>query len=251
LNNQPWHVRFSELGWFGEMQRLCLMVVGVGAVGHQVARMAASSGAGRLVLFDNDIVAPENVGPQMWRPQDVGERKVDVAGREASELSGGECGVVLFPRRAVSRDIGEVLVMARESEQRFALMLCVDSLDVRRRFWQWWKKQPEKRLQRVEAIYVDVRMGAEVCECYSVVGKPEREAAAVMDESLDGEAAPLPCTMKATAYCSGVAAGLGMAALTRALRGLPPVRGVALDLVGFSMRRVERWATEGNNERSG
>src|SRR4051812_24764330 len=53
------------------------VVVGVGAVGRQVALQLAALGVPRLTLFDDDVVRVENLAPQAYLAEDLGAPKVD------------------------------------------------------------------------------------------------------------------------------------------------------------------------------
>src|SRR5438270_8243084 len=52
------------------------LVIGVGAVGRQVALQLAAIGAAELTLIDHDQVDVVNLAPQGYLPQDIGEPKV-------------------------------------------------------------------------------------------------------------------------------------------------------------------------------
>ena len=47
------------------MQQQNVVIVGVGAVGNNLARIIGAMNPGELTLIDNDTVEIENVGPQM------------------------------------------------------------------------------------------------------------------------------------------------------------------------------------------
>src|SRR5262245_54297647 len=53
------------------------VVIGVGAIGRQVALQLAAVGVPLLILFDDDVVAEENLAPQGYRPDQLGMSKVD------------------------------------------------------------------------------------------------------------------------------------------------------------------------------
>src|SRR5437764_8870441 len=52
------------------------LVIGVGAIGRQVALQLAALGMPRLTLFDDDDVGVENLAPQGYWPEDLGTSKV-------------------------------------------------------------------------------------------------------------------------------------------------------------------------------
>src|SRR5450759_3851439 len=54
-----------------------ITVIGVGAIGRQVAIMLATMGAESLQLFDHDAVEVVNLAPQGYFPADLGRPKVD------------------------------------------------------------------------------------------------------------------------------------------------------------------------------
>lgn len=54
-------------------------VIGVGAVGRQVALQLASIGARHIQLVDFDMVEPTNVTTQGYLAADVGQAKVEAA----------------------------------------------------------------------------------------------------------------------------------------------------------------------------
>jgi molybdopterin/thiamine biosynthesis adenylyltransferase len=65
-----------------------VVVVGVGALGNEVAKNLALAGMGRLVLCDPDTVDTTNLSrAALFSPDDVGSRKVDAARRSLSRLA--------------------------------------------------------------------------------------------------------------------------------------------------------------------
>src|SRR3954452_1856347 len=52
------------------------LIIGVGAIGRQVALQLAAIGMPELDLVDDDIVGEENLAAQAYWPADLGERKV-------------------------------------------------------------------------------------------------------------------------------------------------------------------------------
>lgn len=66
------------------MSRLTVGIVGLGSVGSQVCEQLARSGFTRLVLIDHDRVEEHNLDRLVSAyPENIGEFKVDVAGRNA------------------------------------------------------------------------------------------------------------------------------------------------------------------------
>lgn len=53
------------------------VIIGVGAVGRQVAMQLAAVGISHMTLIDHDIVGVENLASQAYWPSDLGQLKVD------------------------------------------------------------------------------------------------------------------------------------------------------------------------------
>src|ERR1022692_226643 len=53
-----------------------VIVIGVGAIGRQVALQLAALGISWMTLFDDDIVQVENLAPQGYWPEDMKRPKV-------------------------------------------------------------------------------------------------------------------------------------------------------------------------------
>jgi molybdopterin/thiamine biosynthesis adenylyltransferase len=75
-------------GWDqGRLAAATVVVVGVGALGNEVARLLALAGVGRVILCDPDRVAPSNLSRcALFRESDVGQFKVEAAARSLVEL---------------------------------------------------------------------------------------------------------------------------------------------------------------------
>ena len=60
----------------GQLQTVHAVVIGVGAIGRQLALQLAALGISRLTLFDDDVVNVENLAPQGYWPEELGMPKV-------------------------------------------------------------------------------------------------------------------------------------------------------------------------------
>lgn len=68
----------------------CVVIVGLGALGNEVARILAMAGVGKLLLCDPDRIETSNLSRTgLFREDDVGQLKVDVASKRLQELSPG------------------------------------------------------------------------------------------------------------------------------------------------------------------
>jgi sulfur carrier protein ThiS adenylyltransferase len=73
--------RQSEIVPAEKLRSLTVTVIGVGAIGRQVALQLASLGVSRLQLVDFDQVEPTNITTQGYQAADLGQSKVEVTAR--------------------------------------------------------------------------------------------------------------------------------------------------------------------------
>ena len=75
LEVPPRRSRYAEIiseDWLSKP----VIVIGVGAIGRQVALNLAQIGVSNLELIDPDTVSDVNLGSQGWSPSEVGRLKV-------------------------------------------------------------------------------------------------------------------------------------------------------------------------------
>ncbi len=66
----------------------CVMIVGVGALGCEIAKDFALMGIGKLILVDLDLIETSNLSRQMlFRPGDEGRPKAEVAAERLKEMN--------------------------------------------------------------------------------------------------------------------------------------------------------------------
>ena len=189
-------------------------VVGVGAIGRQVALQLATMGVPAIQVIDPDRVEAVNLAAQGYHEADLGELKV-VATRAACLALNSQCDIEMCPHRfRRSGPIGDVL---------FA---CVDSIETRRLIWQAVR-------DRV-SLFVDGRMAAESLRVLAAWDDVSREQYPRTHFSA-GEAHRGSCTAKSTIYCANVAAGLMICQFARWLRGLPLDADMSLNLLAGEM----------------
>jgi molybdopterin/thiamine biosynthesis adenylyltransferase len=113
-------------GW--QQERLSaarVVLIGVGALGNEVARQLAMAGVGTLVLCDPDVVAESNLSRCcLFRPADVGIGKVAAAARELALLAPG----VRVEQRPAPLDSGVGLAELRDAD---LVIGCLDSTTAR------------------------------------------------------------------------------------------------------------------------
>jgi len=185
-------------------------VIGVGAIGRQVALQLAAIGVPRVQLIDPDTVEPVNLAPQGYLESDIGRLKVEATAKLCRRLN-SVIDVQTVPHRfRRSQPVGE------------AVFVCVDSIVTRGRI--------HRALRDQVAFFVDGRMSAETLRVLTVT---DAASAGHYTTTLftAAEAFAGSCTGRSTVYCANVAAGLMVSQFTRWLRGMPTDPDIMLNLL--------------------
>ena len=184
------------------LERSAASVIGVGAIGRQVALQLVAVGVCRLQLLDFDTVEWTNVTTQGYLHRDAERSRPKVEATRESILA-------LDP-----------LVVVEAIQDRYrartplheAVFCCVDSISARATIWRTAQHQVQ--------FWVDGRMLGEVLRVLAVGDQPSGQA---YQETLfpQAEAQRGSCTPRSTIYAATVAAGLMIHQYTRWLRNLP------------------------------
>lgn len=189
-------------------------VIGVGAIGRQVALQLTAMGVPWLQLIDFDVVETGNLASQGYLEDDLAQLKVRATAALCRQIN-GDVEVVSVPER-----------FRRSLEIGNAVFDCVDKIDVRRLIWQAVKDQV--------GFYVDGRMSAEVLRVLTACDSESRQHYPTTLFNRE-EAFVGACTAKSTIYCANIAAGLMVAQFTKHLRGLPVEADIQLNLLAAEM----------------
>lgn len=185
-------------------------VIGVGAVGRQVALQLASLGVRHLQLIDFDRVEETNITTQGYLRQDLGLHKVEATQVAVREIDPTIQVEAIPDRFRPSQEVGD------------AVFCCVDAIAAREVIWR----------HRAEQIrfWCDGRMLGEVMRILTVTDPAE-------DLWYSGtlfrqeEAEQGVCTSRGVIYNAAIAAGLMLHQFTRWLRRIPVDREVSLNLL--------------------
>jgi len=210
MNQQNRFMRQSELVPQNKLLDLKVTVIGVGAIGRQVALQLTAIGLRQLQLIDFDIVEPTNITTQGYLVEDVGQFKT-AATKAAAEKISPEMMVDQIQDRYRSKfETGEVI------------FCCVDSISARSAIW----RSVSSRCH----FFVDGRMLGEVIRVLTVNGydTDDHYASTLFNQS---EAHTGRCTAQSTIYTANIAAGLMLHQFTRWLRKLPIDRDCTLNLL--------------------
>lgn len=203
-------VRQQDLVPSERLAELLVTVIGVGAIGRQVALQLAAIGARRLQLVDFDRVDGTNVTTQGYLLDDVGQPKVGATARAVARLD------PVIEVETVDDRYRPKLVLGQ------AIFCCVDSIESRGAIWRSAGHRAE--------FWADGR----------ILGETIRVLAAADDVGrrhypttlfLASEAQTGRCTARSTVYTANIAAGLMVHQFVRWLRRQPVDADTLLNLL--------------------
>jgi molybdopterin/thiamine biosynthesis adenylyltransferase len=189
-------------------------VIGVGAIGRQVALQLATIGIPWLQLIDPDVVEESNIASQGYPELDLDDPKVEATAYSCGEINGRAAIYSVQERFRRSIEIGNTV------------FCCVDSIVTRRHIWNAVKDKV--------SFFVDGRMSAEVLRVITVCDEKTRQyyhqTLFTAEQTQAG-----PCTAKTTIYCANIAAGFMLAQFTKYLRLLPVDPDIQINLLASEL----------------
>jgi molybdopterin-synthase adenylyltransferase len=200
------------------------LVIGVGAIGRQVALQLAATGIPKLTLVDHDLVDAVNLAPQGYMPKDLGNAKVE-ATATSCRLLNPELQIHTHAerfRRSSTRTLG----CFDQADRQLIVFCCVDSIETRRLVWETVRPRA--------SAFFDGRMSAEVVRILSS-DKPATDQRYSTTLFASEQAFVGSCTAKSTIYTASIAAGLMICQFTRWLRGLPIEHDLVLNLLASEL----------------
>jgi sulfur carrier protein ThiS adenylyltransferase len=197
------------------------VVIGVGAIGRQVALQLTAVGIPLLILYDHDRVEEVNLASQGYRPDQLSCFKTDATAADCQRLN-PQVHVIPSAER-FRRSFARQVVVGQSSLIVFA---CVDSIVTRRLIWEAVKLQA--------ALFVDGRMSAEIIRVLAV-DSPASDDFYLSTLFASEEAYAGSCTARSTIYTASVAAGLMVGQMTKWLRRLPVDRDLTLNLLSAEL----------------
>jgi molybdopterin-synthase adenylyltransferase len=196
------------------LAELTITVIGVGAIGRQVALQLAAIGARRMQLVDFDHVDESNITTQGYLAEDVGVPKVSALARSISKLDGSIQLDIVQDRFRPMICVGQ------------AVFCCVDSIETRAAIWRSVSRRAE--------FWADGRMLGEAIRVLVATDEAGRRhyPATLFAGS---EAQPGRCTARSTIYSANIAAGLMVHQFVRWLRGQPTDQDLSLNLLASEL----------------
>jgi sulfur carrier protein ThiS adenylyltransferase len=202
--------RQSDLVPREKLKDLTVTVIGVGAIGRQVAIQLAALGVPRLQLIDFDTVEDTNVTTQGYDFEDIGQLKVHATAGAVQRID-PLLVVQVIPDRYRSRiEIGD------------AVFCCVDTISARSAIW--------RSASRKCRFWCDGRMLGEIIRVLAAADANSRRhyPTTLFQQS---EAQPGRCTAHGAIYTANIAAGFMTHQFTRWLRDIPIDSDTTLNLL--------------------
>lgn len=213
MNNK----RFSRQADIVPRQRILdckATVIGVGAIGRQVAIQLTAIGVGWLQIIDHDSVEETNIATQGYYQNDLGRYKVHATADICHEVNPMLELIMVNQRFKRSETIGN------------CVFLCVDSIETRKHIWDAVKDKVN--------FFCDGRMSAEVLRVITACDDKSRAYYPKTLFSAD-QAHRGACTAKSTIYCANIAAGFMLAQFTKYLRLLPVDPDIQVNLLASEL----------------
>lgn len=217
LNELDSFIRQADIVPAERIREISATVIGVGAIGRQVALQLAAVGVPRLQLIDFDHVELVNIPTQGYRIADVGRDKVAATANALHEINPLITTPTVVDRWRPGHKVHDVV------------FTCVDSISVRAAIW--------RGVGAASRFWADGRMLAETIRVLTVAEDQGREH---YPRTLFAQAAAQrgSCTAHGTIYAASIAAGLMVHQFTRWLRGLAIEPDTVLDLIAGEITAV-------------
>ncbi len=195
-------------------ENLPVTIIGVGAIGRQVALQLASLGVESLTLVDFDEVELTNITTQGYLTEDLGLSKVAATARAVSKIDSQVHLELIEDRFRPQVPIGD------------AVFSCVDSITTRAAIW----RSAGHRCR----FWCDGRMLGETMRILTATEQHGRDQypTTLFQQS---EAQTGACTARGVIYTACIAAGLMVHQFTRWLRKLPIDPDVSLNLLASEL----------------
>lgn len=180
--------------------REIVTVIGVGAIGRQVALQLTALGVPKLQLIDFDHVERSNVTSQGYLTDDIGRPKVEATGDACHQIEHLLAVEEIKDRFRPSQEIGSTV------------FCCVDSISTRATIW--------RSVERRCSFWGDGRMLGETIRVLAATAdQGRRHYTSTLFPQAEAQAGR--CTSRSTIYAASLAAALLVHQFTRYLRSQP------------------------------
>ncbi len=209
--------RFSRQADIVPRQRILdckATVIGVGAIGRQVALQLTAIGLPWIQLLDFDVVEESNIASQGYYEDDMKRFKVHATADICHMINPKLELYAITERFKRTAKIGNVV------------FCCVDKITTRQLIWESVKDKV--------SFFCDGRMSAEVLRVITAYDDKSRkyypQTLFTAEQAHAGT-----CTAKSTIYCANIAAGFMLAQFTKYLRMLPVDSDLQINLLASEL----------------
>jgi predicted ThiF/HesA family dinucleotide-utilizing enzyme len=187
-----------------ELTRWNIHIFGVGSVGSHLALLLAKTGFQNLIVYDMDTVDEENIGPQAFMFEHLGQNKVDAI-KDLIEKSTGTI---------IRTNHGRITEESEIELEPHSIYICVfDSFEARKVVYNKVKDFP--------GVFMDGRIGAYNLSHFMVdlIQDKQKEEYEKTFPKDNGEGSNLACGEKASAFINYEIAGRMVSNLIRYVKG--------------------------------
>ena len=200
IDHDERYSRQADLVPAEKLENAHVSIIGVGAIGRQIALQLAAMGVPEITLIDFDIVEDGNLAAQGFLETDLSLPKVEAVGALCQKINESVLLNLYNKKFDRSMDVGQIT------------FCCVDDIETRRFIWNTLKDKVE--------LFVDGRMSAEALRVIVSNNDLMKQHYSSTLFSI-GEAFQGACTAKTTIYSSNVIAGIMVAQFAKHLRNFP------------------------------
>lgn len=178
------------------VSKVCVTLIGAGAVGSFTALALSKMGVEKLQIFDDDVVTPHNLPNQFYRGGDVARFKVDSLREILQDFAAVDARILAA--KFIGGTVGSIIVVT------------ADNMTARKLAWEAFKSAGSC------VGFIDARMGGELAIVYCIRKSPKwhqhfnpvtewilkEEDREFYEANLfpDEEMEPIRCTAKAIIY---------------------------------------------------
>ena len=202
-------IRQRDIVPVGKLANQTVSVIGVGAIGRQVATQLAAIGVPKVKIYDFDIVEIVNLAAQGFLESDLGLPKVEAVAKICKAINSE---IEITPINARFK---------RSDDTRGIIFCCVDSIKTREFIWNAIKDDT--------FLFIDARMSAETFRILTASKSDVDYYPTTLfqpEEAFTGS-----CTTKSTIFCASIAAGMMIEQLARWLRDIPTDQDLQFNLL--------------------
>ena len=198
-----------------------VLVLGVGAIGRQVALQLAAMGVGSVELCDFDTVEEVNYGAQGYRPDQLGGPKAHATQIDMEAIN---------PEMDIYAHIQKFDKDFRISDYT-AVFACVDCMTARKDLLSLCDKE--------NVPIIDTRMSGLNAQAYFVSDENQGYDKYGTTLFSNEEAHPEPCTARSVLFTSNIIAGIAVSLWTTSLSRTPEYPYLRLSLADYTIDPID------------